>query len=260
MSINNTLFFSDPKSNISGRVKLHNTNVLIHEMTDDNFATSSAAADVDIDISDGTSPTAVDYIFLKYTGDLMSYAVTPTGGVGSAFLRNNVPTTVQNWEGSTVSLEVDGFKHDLYEVPSDVTATSVRMQFVGTGVRIVQLMVLSFVFELEANDGFTQMDFQKVDRLGRVHPNANGGVRSVSPIVVYRRKYEGSYTYQFGYRYADEFMGMADHHRNHAFVQEFSRHPARVWLACFGPDPLSGRYFTEIKPNGEEIQFQILER
>ena len=70
MSINNTLFFKDPFSNLPNRVKRHGQNVFVHEMTDDNFDTSSAVADVAIDISDGTNPTAVDYIFLKYTGDL----------------------------------------------------------------------------------------------------------------------------------------------------------------------------------------------
>ena len=231
-------------------------------MTDDSFYTSSAESDVDIDISSdgsGLLPTAVDYIFLKYTGTLDSYTVTPTGGSGVAFTRA-VPSVITNFEGASVPLEVDGFRHDLYKVESPVTATSIRLVLDGTFVRVVQLMVLSFVFELEANDGFTQMDFRKVDRVGDVRSGQKASVRRVSPIEGARWKWEGPYTYQFRYGYVDEFLGMAERHVNHAFVPEFSRHPARVWLACFGKDPLSGRYITEIKPNGEEVQFRILER
>ena len=266
MSIHNSLFFSDPQSNKPGRVKRHNSNVIINEMTDDDFSTSSAESDVDIDISDGTRPTAVDYIFLKYTGTLNSYAVTPAGGVGSAFARAAVPLSVQNYEGASVSLEVDGFKHDLYEVPSEVTATSVRMQFVGTGVRIVQLMVLAFGYEIHANRDFSQMDPPaRHDRTGDVHTNTFGGVKRVSPIRNTREKLEYDLTAMFStgvnLQDAREWLAWRAKHYNCAFAFEFSRYPEQVILAMFPQMRVENPYRSRLyKGAGTRSPFEIWER
>ena len=268
MSIHNTLFFSDPRSNLPGRVKRHGTNVLVNEMTDDRFTTSSAEVDVDIDISDGTSPTGVDYIFLKYTGDLTSYTVTPMGGSGRAFTRSNVPTEVQNWEGKTVSLEVDGFKHDLYEVPSAVTATSGRMQFVGMGVRIVQLMVLELGLEIHANKDWAVENPIKVDRTGRMHPNSRGGLRRVQRVGADREKWEYELAlisnpdpnYGSMIRYK-KFLAWKEQNPNCAFSREFTRFPDEVMLVTFPQleiriQPNSGTW----KEGGETMPIRVAER
>ena len=265
MSIHNTLFFSDPRSNLPGRVKRHATNVLVNEMTDDRFTTSSAEVDVDIDISDGTSPTGVDYIFLKYTGDLTSYTVTPMGGSGRAFTRSNVPTEVQNWEGKTVSLEVDGFKHDLYEVPSAVTATSVRMQFTGTNVKIYALMLLELGLEIHANRDWSRIHPVKVDRTGRIHPNPRGGIRKVQPVGAEREKWEYDFTLLSiegvtEIKYKDWLRWKAVH-PNCAMSREFTRFPDEVMLVTFPEfqtriQPRSERY----KGAGDRVPFRIAER
>ena len=266
MSIHNTLFFSDPRSNLPGHVKRYNTSVLINEMTDDNFGTSSAEVDVDIDISDGTSPTGVDYIFLKYTGDLTSYTVTPTGGTGAAFSRNSVPSAVQNWEGKTVSLEVDGFKHDLYEVPSAVTATSVRMQFVGTGVRIVQLMVLALGYEIHANRDFSSMEPPaRNDRTGVVHPNTRGGIKRVQQIGASREKLEYDLTAMFrtsvNPQDSREFLAWRAKNYNCAFAFEFTRYPEQVMLAMFPQLRVQSSYRARLyKGAGVNTPFEIWER
>ena len=99
---------------IPGRVKRHGAAVIVNEMTDNSYRTHSTETDIDVDVRIGAvNATGVTHIFLKYRGDLTSYVATPNSGTA---VTREVPTEVTNWEGKTVSLEVDGFKHDLFEL------------------------------------------------------------------------------------------------------------------------------------------------
>ena len=66
-----------------------------------------------------------------------------------------------------MSLEVDGYKHDLFEVPSGITGTSLRLQLTGAGVQIYNLFVLELGLEINANGGFSRIHPVEVDRTGR---------------------------------------------------------------------------------------------
>ena len=85
-------------------------------------------------------------------------------------------------------------------------------------------------------------------------------MRRLPSLGAERWKWEGSYEYIFAYATADEFINTAEANVNHVFVQEFSRHPERVYPACFALQPLAGGYFTPVKANGEHVSFQILEQ
>ena len=142
MSINNVIFFRDCINYQAGRITEHGTTTIISEMSDNSYSTYSSQNDIDINMEDANgSPTAIDAVFIKYQGSISQYVFTPTGGVGSAFTRT-VPTTVDTYEGTTTDLEVGGFTHDLYEITADTTATSVRLQFSGSNIRIYALMLL----------------------------------------------------------------------------------------------------------------------
>ena len=51
------------------------------------------------------------------------YSITPSGGTGSGFMDREIPETTKNIGGGEVSTVVNGFTHDLYPLPSRITAT-----------------------------------------------------------------------------------------------------------------------------------------
>ena len=166
VTLHNSLFFKEPLNYEDGRVALRGTPTKIIEMTDNDYETFSRAANVDIDMSDsGGNATPVNYVVIKYKGDLKTYRFTPTGGTGSGFTRT-LPSEITTYEGGSVSVDVNGFKHDLFPLPTQVTATSVHIEFIGTDVEIYALMLLELGIEIDANLDYLDMSFDKVDRVG----------------------------------------------------------------------------------------------
>ena len=264
MTLHNTLFFKDPVNYQPGRVRRHGTSVIINAATDNSYETFTTEADLDIDISDGSSPTAVTHLFLKYKGAITTYTITPLGGTGSPFTRT-VPTEVQNWEGNTVSLEVDGYKHDLFEVPSGVTGTSLRLQLTGAGVQLYNLFVLELGLEINANGGFSRIHPVEVDRTGRVHRFPRGGLRYVEQIGASRNKWEYDLTLlsiagETEILYKD-LLRWISAYPNCAFAREFTRKPDEVMLVAFPQlekriQPRSDLY----KEAGDRVPFRVAER
>ena len=268
MSLHNTLFFRDPMSYIPGRVTRHGTSVRINTATDNSYRTFSTETDIAVNIADAIgNPTAVTHVFAKYKGDLDRYVGTPTGGSGSAFTRT-VPTEVTNFEGKRVSLEVDGYKHDLFEIPSPVTATSMRLQFTGTNLEIYAFMLLEFGLEIHANKDWAVENPIKVDRTGQIHRNTRGGIRRVPRIGSGREKWEYDLTlisnpdpnYGSMIRYK-EFLAWKEQNPNCAFAREFTRFPDEVMLVTFP------QLETRIQPRsetwkggGENVPFRVAER
>ena len=263
MSIHNTLFFKHPKNYITGRVKRHGTAVLVNAMTDNKYTTFSTETDVNVDIRDRSgAATGVTHIFVKYRGDLRRYVVRPNSG---SPVTRTVPTEVTNWEGSTVSLEVNGFKHDLFELSSPMTAETVRMQFTGTNVEIYALMLLELGLEIHANRDWSRIHPVEVDRTGRVHRNPRGGLRYVQQIGATREKWEYDLTLlsidgttEILYKDLLRWKGA---YRNCAFSREFTRFPDEVMLVTF-PDlriPIQPRS-NQYKGAGDRVPFRIAER
>ena len=263
MSIHNTLFFKDPINYIPGRVKRHGTSAIVNEMTDNSYRTHATATDMDVDIRDRRGvATGVTHIFLKYQGDMTRYVVTPNSG--SARTRT-VPTAVTNWEGATVNLEVDGFKHDLFELASTMTAETVRIQFTGTHLKIYALMLLEVGLEIAANKDWSRIHPVKVDRTGVLHQNTGGGLYRDAPIGAEREKWEYDLTLlsidgTTAIRYKD-FLRWKAAHPNCAFAREFTRFPDEVLLVTFPQvatriQPRSDLY----KGAGDRVPFRVAER
>ena len=264
MTLNNTLFFKDPKNYLPGRIRRHGTGVVINTATDNDYNSFTTETDLDIDISDGVNPTAVTHLFLKYKGALTTYTITPLGGTGAPFMRT-VPVEVQNWEGDTVSLEVDGYKHDLFEVPAGITGTSLRLELTGTNVQIFNLFVLELGLEINANGDWSRIHPVEVDRTGQVDRFAGGGLRYVEQIGATRNKWEYDLTLlsidgttEILYK---EFLRWKAAYRNCAFSREFTRFPDEVMLVTFPQletriQPRSALY----KGAGDRLPFRVAER
>ena len=164
-----------------------------------------------------------------------------------------------------MSLEVDGFKHDLFELASEMTAESVRLQFTGTNVKIYALMLLELGLEIHANRDWSRIHPVKVDRTGQIHPNPRGGLRKVQPIGAEREKWEYLLTLlsiegvtEIKYK---DFLWWKAAYPNCVMAREFTRFPDEVMFVTF-PDsririqPRSDRY----KGAGDRVPFRIAER
>ena len=260
MTLHSSLFFKNPINYIPGRVTRHNTSTLIVEMTDNNYRTHSSERDVDINMADALgNPTRITHIFIKAI-NLDSYAFTPSGGNGAGFTGRTLPTMLQNYEGRNSRTIVSGFQHDLYELPSAVTATSARLQFTGTNLEIHALMLLDIGWKINANTRFTQIEFNKVDRTGSLRKNPTGRTRRNQPFAGTRFKWEGLYTCQFRDESLAAFQAWQEENLNFAFAQEYSRYPARVFPATFPALRTSSGYLGLVKSNGEWTQFRVAER
>lgn len=260
MTLHSSLFFKNPINYIPGRVTRHNTSILIVEMTDNNYRTYSNERDIAINMADAQdNPTRITHIFIKAI-NLDSYAFTLSGGSGQGFTGRTLPTTLQNYEGRNSRTTVSGFQHDLYELPSAVTATSARLQFTGTNLQIHALMLLDIGWEINANTRFTQIEFNKVDRTGSLRQNPTGRTRRNSPFAGTRFKWEGLYNCQFRQESLAAFQAWMEENTNFAFAQEYSRYPARVFPATFPALRTSSGYLGLVKSNGEWTQFRVAER
>ena len=265
MSIHNMLFFRDCVNYIPGRITRRGTSMIINSMSDNRYTTYSTETDIDIDMAVGGAASAIDAVFVKYDGVITSYTFTPTGGVGSAFTRT-VPTEVMTYEGSTTDLTVDNFKHDLHELTTDTTATSVRLQFSGSNIRIYALMLLETGIELIANGPgrmFSVDDPDYVDRTGRLQPNISGGIRYAERIGQTREKWETDFRVEFrrgSAVTAKDFAYWRSKNKNFVLAREFSRNPEEVYPATFMDTAIGLGYRSNWKPQGRRSEFRVGER
>lgn len=263
MTLHDSLFFKNPINIEPGRVVEQGSSNLVTEMTDNNYRTFSRITDVVINITDDQGdPTRVDYCFLKVRGRNIGYSITPIGGSGVGFTGRMIPMSVDNYEGSQVSTIVSGFQHDLYALPSPITAREVRLQVSGTDVQIHAVLLLELGYSIAANSRYTQIEFQKVDRTGSLTPNPTGRTRRNPPFAGTRFKWDGTLTCTFREKteLVAAFMAWAESNLNCAFAQEFSRYPARVYPATFPALRIANGYLDLMKSNGEFVQFRVAER
>lgn len=243
-SLHNTLFLPEPDSDLDGRIVNTADDARILEVSDNNYNTGSPETDITVDISDAAGNAAdVDFIWLKYKGTLTSYIATPSGGSGSALTRT-VPTEITNWNGETVSLEFDGFKHDLYAIEGDFSGTSLQLEFTGSSLEIVDLMVLRSGLEFRSNENpsdFELFDTSESDRNALVDVDGSGEIQRSSSISTFltqdnRPKHEIPLAIKAPMnlhdKTVDEILDWFEANRNFVFVRENSRYPEQVYRAC----------------------------
>ena len=260
-SLHNTLFFEEPLNYEPGRVKRRGTQIIVTELTDNDYTTFSTHTDFDINLADANgNATGFNYIFIKAKGRNISYAITPTGGSGAGFTNRRIPETIKNVGGGAVSTIVNGFTHELYPLPSRVTATSVRLQISGTNLEIYAVMLLKLGWELDANGDFIGMEFDRVDRTGQLSETPDGTIEREQVLGAEPFKWEGQYTAIVEGSDVDEWMDWTEANQNCAFGREFSRHPQDVFLAFFPALEMPNNYLGLVKSIGETIQFGVAEQ
>ena len=197
--------------------------------------------------------------------DIERHSAEPTGGTGSGYSNRRMPSTVKNWEGTDVSTVVAGFQHDLYLLDSHFTATSVRVTFTGTDVKITEIMLLEFGLEIDSNADFTEIATNFVDRTGVVHPDPSGGISYTPPLGGGRDRWQIDYAVKVVpgktlLETPEDFLYWRAKNRNHVFCMEPSRFPWRIFPAVFVGKSVPVRYRTDDKTGGEILNFRVAEQ
>ena len=265
-NLDNTLLFASPRnySADNDRIEIRGTSTPVPEMIDNDYLTHSTEDDVDVNVADADgNPTPIHALFVKYTGDLTSWRFTPSGGSGTDVTRT-VPDEITNYAGETVSLQVDGFKHDLYLMTADQTATSVRMRFTGTNVQIVAILLLELLQEIDANASeILAVDARQVDRTGRIDTSPIGRVERFSKNVRKKQAVELSIKVVPGETLItdiDEFVFMLEDHTHIVLAEAFSERPELVFPAIISSTRIPVRYLSDYKPHGYAVDVSILEQ
>lgn len=266
-SLHNALFFKECVNYLDDgeRVSVHGDPTdIVRAAADNDYNTFTTEKDLDINIAVNGDPTRVDAIFVKGI-DIEAHSAVPTGGSGSGYSNRQMPDTVENWEGTEISTLVNGFQHDLYLLGDHFTATSVRMTFTGASAKIYEIMLLEFLFEIDANSDFTKIAPDYVDRSAVIHTSPDGGVRRSSPLGGERHKWETDYVVKIipgktQLESVDEFVTQMAENPNVVHAQEPSRYPARIHPASFLLTRVLTRLRGDNKLLGDLIRFQVGEQ
>ena len=266
-SLHNALFFKECVNYFDkgARVSEHgDPSNIIRAVADNDYNTFTRQKDLVINIAVNGQPTRVDAILVKGQ-DIEGHSAEPTGGTGSGYSNRMMPLVVKNWEGTEVSTVVAGFQHDLYLLDQHFTATSVRLTFTGANARIVEIMLLEFGIEIDANSDFTEIATNFVDRSGVVHPDPGGGISYTPPLGGGRDRWQIDYAVKVVpgktlLETPEDFLYWRSENRNHVHVQEFTRKPWRVFPAVFLGKSVPVRYRTNDKTGGELLTFRVAEQ
>ena len=260
----NALFFKE-YVNSGNRVTVHGSPTdIVRAVVDNDYRTFSNITDYDIDMSWNNQPTRVDAVFIKSKG-VTRHSGTPSGGTGMGWTNESIPETVENWEGTHISTTVLGFQHHLLLLDQHFTATSVRVQFEGTGIEIYEMMCLEFLLEIDANGDFTEIAPDYVDRSAVIHSSPDGGISRSSALGSERSKWETNFVVKVVpgktlLESVDEFLYLMSQNPNIVFSQEFSRYPARVYPASFLLTRVPTRLRSDDKLLGDVVQFRVGEQ
>ena len=271
-SLHNALFFkacphypSDAEPDPIRVTEYGNAANVIRAVSDNDFTTFSDVTDYNIDISDARGAARrVDAFAVKGKG-IRRHSGTPMGGSGSGWTGVDVPDTVKNWEGTDVSTTVFGFQHHLYLLPAHFTATSVRVQFEGTGVEVYEMALLEFGLEIDANGDFLESDATLVDRSGEVQPDSRSGVRYVPIVGQERDKFEIAYSVDVVpgrtlIETPSEILYWRSENRNCFHAVEPSRQPDMMFPATFLGDRVPVSYKTDDKLAGWTLPLRMAEQ
>ena len=93
-TLHKTLFFVEPLNYEPGRVTRRGTQIIVTELTDNDYTTFSRHTDFDINLADANgNATGFNYIFIKAKGQNITYTLTPIGGSGTGLTNRRMPET-----------------------------------------------------------------------------------------------------------------------------------------------------------------------
>ena len=262
--LQSTLFFKPSITYAGGRVTVHGTTTIVREMTDNNYETYSAESDVVINTANADgNPTTIHFIALK-TKRVDTFSFMPSGGTGSGFSNRVMPTRFVATGGEDIPTVVNGYQHELYPLPTEVTATEVRLQFHGTDIKIYAVMFLELIVEIRDGE-FLDILPDKVDRTGEIIEFPDGGVDRGDVIGAERWKWETEYPLKVRpegttFDTASKALKFISDNPNIVHAQEPARYPERIYPAIQAETEISEELQGKYKDGGRVVPFRVAER
>ena len=258
------IFFKDCVHLGSGRVK-DGTGAVVNAVVDNRYTTFATGRTYVVDTRRDGVASRITHLFTK-TVAVTGVTLEVTDGTGTGFTNRAIPTTVAPDEGGSVATAVDGFQHQLYELPTPISASEVTLRFEGSGTsrRVVAFMLLESDIEINANRFYSRIIPHRVDRTGRIHRDPRGALKRVRPIGASRHKWELDLTVMFipglsGIS-AKAFVRWMEDHPNFVYAREWNRYPDEVYPATFLDLDVATPYRSRWKLAGNTVDFRVGER
>lgn len=171
-----------------------------------------------------------------------------------------IPERIRNWEGAYRNTTINGFQHQLYELPTPLDTNAIAIDFQGADRQIHAIMALDQQYLLNANSRYTDIAWRLVDRTGGHHETQQGWVERYNTIGGVRHKWETTFQVVFEDGFPDEFLWWLQENPNFAFAGEYTRYPDRVYLATSGLLEHNISYRSQVKAAGEVLDFAVWEQ
>ena len=243
------------------------------EVADNDYATftTSTSMLLHIDTAGDGSGDARDFtdIFVKGSG-ITSYSAALTDPVNiTSPAARTLPETVTNDSRDEVSItDLDGYQNDLHNLWTDEStakpkAKSITLTFTGTSPRIYEVMVLDRLLTLNADGGFSRIEYDSLD-LGVVEPDLRKRLSYVPPIGGERDKWLVNLTLYAPRRgsretLSDKLVWFIRRYKNFVFAPEYKRYPERVFPALWPNPETQIRYLSRWKGGGRRALFSVRE-
>lgn len=242
------LFFNDCVHLDNDRVRKA-TGSIDYDACDNDFATYSSETTLIFDISDGADPTRVTHVWLKGTG-ITGYQIQTR--VGNAWITQQTLTPIHH--------RYRGWENSLGKLTTPISATQVRLVFVGSSIKISEVMLLEHAGGLVSMSNILPI---KTDRTGIVQQTQAGTVERAKTEPSSRFKWQLDFSAVFGHNNThklEDFLDWINSNPNHTFAERPEDQPWRVYPAGFLNSGFNASYITQTIQIGEMVQCQLSER
>ena len=213
-----------------------------------------------------TSPTVVDYVFVKCSG-VASYSMsTPgTSGTGIGFANRVIPeyTSADGITVDTTYRDETGrvIQHDFYPLDNDrLITTEVDLTFTGSGIRIYEIMLLQGILVVRPETLFNAIEHIKISN-SIAKTNIRGENFTIRSLAS-RSKWSSRYTALFTLDTEiplETMIDVIENNKNFVFVPEWNRFPTRIYLSTWGTTTFPARYRSRYINGGTMLDFEVLE-
>ena len=224
------------------------TGVIENRVCDNNFKTYAAETTLIFDIANNAESTKLTHIWLKSSG-VTSYAVQTR--VSNVWTTQETITLTQK--------SYDSWDNGLEKLTTAITATSIRLVFTGTDIKISEIMLLEHAGGLVS---MRELVPAKMDRNAVTSESKIGQIQNRT-LAADRFKWQLDFYAAFAQgniHHLEDFVDWADSNPNFVFAERPESKPWRVYPASFLNDEFNIELIDDTIQIGEFLKFQVGER